>query len=96
MDTESAESGDERPRRRLLAEMSDGPRSWAPSRSLVCESREVASGAGTDSRDPAGVPSAVGPQRVADEPFAQRAELVTQLGFGQRAGEALHQPAGLG
>jgi hypothetical protein len=42
------------------------------------------------------VVSAVGPQRVADEPSAQRAELVTQLGFGQRAGEALHQPARFG
>ncbi len=51
MDIESVESGDGRPRRRLLAEVSDDPRSWATASSLVCLGRAAANGAGTSSRD---------------------------------------------
>jgi len=51
---------------------------------------------GARSRNPPGEISAVGAQRVADEPSAQPTELVTQLGFAKRAGEALHQSARLG
>ncbi len=54
MDIESVESGDGRPRRRLLAEVSDDPRSWATASSLVCLGREAANGAGTSSRDAQG------------------------------------------